>query len=88
VERPFRGPEVDGDFLDAKQAARWLGDISPDLFEQLMAEHLPTLRAVYMGRLKYWRWEDVAVLAYILARATTNPTAPKGKKGPEEATQT
>jgi hypothetical protein len=86
MERPFRGPDAEGDYLDAKQAARWLGDIGAELFEQLMAEHLPTIKAVYLGKLKYWRWEDVAVLAYVLSRAATVPPG-KAKKGAEESNQ-
>lgn len=85
MERPLRGPEEDRPYLDSREAGKWLGDIGPDSFEALMAEHLPTVQPVYMGRYPFWAWMDVAVLGYLLARASTRPPAGDRKKPHRES---
>jgi hypothetical protein len=85
MERPLPGPDDDRPYLDSREAGKWLGDIGPDAFEALVAEHLPTVQPVYMGRYPYWAWMDVAVLAYLLARGHTRPPAEKGRKPGRES---
>ncbi len=84
MERPIRGPDRDADLFESKEAAKFIGDVGADLFEALMAQHLPTVRPIWVGRYKMWQWFDIAVLLYILGRAET--TAPKQRaKGVSEA---
>jgi hypothetical protein len=79
MERPLRGPDIDRPHLTSKEAGAWIADgISEDLFEDLMALHLPTVAPVWVGKFKFWRWMDVAVLCYVLTVAGTVP--PKGRR--------
>lgn len=80
MERPIEGPEPYRPYIDSKAAGRWLGDIGPDLFESLMAQHLPTVRPVWLGKYKHWTWLDCAMLASILARAETLAPAAAAKR--------
>lgn len=81
MDRPIHGPNTDSPYLDGDEAGKWVGGFRADLFESLMAQHLPTVQPVYMGRYKMWAWLDVAVLAYILKRSpTVPPTTKRGQK--------
>ena len=68
MQRSIDGP--DSTFVDAKEAARWIG-VSEDLFEKLAAAE-DWMRPTYFGtgrrRLKKWAWMDVVCLAHILGR--------------------
>lgn len=86
MDQPIKGPDQDRPYLDSKEAGKWIGDIGWKLFEDLMAEHLPTVQPVWMGGLKFWAWMDIAVLAYLLKRASTTPPA-KGKRKDQESEQ-
>jgi hypothetical protein len=74
VERPIEGPEPYRARLTSKEAGDWIG-VSEDLFEKLMALHLPTVQPIRLGTKKRWAWLDVACLGYILERA--GGTAPE-----------
>ena len=82
MERPIEGPEPYTPWLTSKEAGTWLGGIGEKLFEKLMAEHLSTVRPVFLGKYKHWAWMDVAVLAYVLRRANTAP--PQGNVSDED----
>jgi hypothetical protein len=68
VERPIEGPEPYRARLPSKEAGDWIG-VSEDLFEKLVALHLPTVQPIRLGSKKRWAWLDVAILGYILSRA-------------------
>jgi hypothetical protein len=87
VERPIEGPNTTDPYLTSDQAGQWIGGFKEDLFESLMAEHMPTVQPVYMGRFKYWHWMDVAILAYVLRRSVPSlpPQKKAGRNPPEPA---
>ena len=77
----------DDQFLDAAQAARFLG-CGEDVFEQVAAQEADWLRAVNHGTEKQvrrrWARADVAVLAYLIARrGSLRRPRPPGESQPE-----
>jgi hypothetical protein len=80
VERPIEGPDPYSPRLTSAEAAKWLGGtLGPEGFDRLMSLHLPTVRPIYAGRGKFWRWMDVAILEYLLGRAETLPPKKRGE---------
>jgi hypothetical protein len=78
MERPIRGPDKDEALLSSEEAGKAAG-VSDDVFDALMALHLPTLRPIWLGKLKRWTWMDCAVLFYVLTRAETPAPGRRGK---------
>ncbi len=82
MERPIEGPEPYKKHLTSDEAGKWL-EVKGDLFESLMATHLPTVKPIYKGRYKMWSWYDVACLGHVLERGGTLP--PGKKSSPDES---
>jgi hypothetical protein len=87
VERPIQGPEPYQPRYTSQEAGLFIRGIGHQLFDKLMAQHLPTIRPVWVGKDKLWRWMDIAILNYILDMAETAPPAKmagKKKDGQDE----
>jgi hypothetical protein len=69
VERPIEGPEPYSPRLTSNDAGQWIGGAGGKAFDALMANYLPTVQPVYVGKTKLWLWMDVATLAYVMARS-------------------
>jgi hypothetical protein len=84
VDRTIRGPDLDQPRLTSGEAAEHIRrGMEADTLDGLMALHLPTVRPVWVGGRKYWRWMDVAVLDYVLSVAVTE--GPRKRRESEEA---
>lgn len=81
MERAIEGPGPYKPRYTSQEAGQYIG-VGNELFDALMAEHMPTVRPVYLGKQKLWQWMDLAVLNFLVNRAIT--PQPAKKRGEEE----